>query len=58
VRLRFLPAQLDSQTSLDVKDFLKELPSLKADKDTGRAAWVSSVPYRLVIGESRYYVCS
>lgn len=35
---------------IDVKDFLAELPSLKADVATGKGAWVRAVPRRLVIG--------
>jgi len=34
-----------------VKDFLKELPSLRADEKTGKGRWVGQVPHRLVIGK-------
>jgi hypothetical protein len=44
---------LDSVVAIDVKDFLKELPSLKADEETGMGRWVGQVPHRLVIGEQR-----
>jgi hypothetical protein len=39
----------DSAVGIDVKDFLKELPSLQA-AENGRGAWVDAVPHRLVIG--------
>jgi len=42
---------LDSVVGIDVKDFLKELPSLKADEETGMGRWVGQVPHRLVIGK-------
>lgn len=40
----------DSVVGIDVKDFLAELPSLKADPATGQAPWVQAVPRRLVVG--------
>ncbi len=41
----------DSVVGIDVKNFLKELPSLKADEETGKGRWVGQVPHRLVIGK-------
>jgi len=42
--------QEDCVVSIDVRDFLKELPSLSADPATGKAAWLSQVPRRMVLG--------
>ena len=39
----------DSKVGLDVKDFLGELPSLRADAN-GLASWVDTVRHKLVIG--------
>ena len=39
----------DSKVGVDVKDFLQELPSLKADAN-GQAPWVNTVRHKLVIG--------
>lgn len=42
--------QADSVAGIDVRDFLQELPSLKA-KD-GKAPWLASVQNRFVLGKS------
>ena len=41
----------DSVVGIDVKDFLNELPSLKADPATGQGRWVGQVPHRFVMGK-------
>ncbi|TFJ87564.1 hypothetical protein NSK_000915 [Nannochloropsis salina CCMP1776] len=43
----------DSVVGIDVKNFLKELPVLRADGATGQGRWVNEVPSRLVIGAER-----